>query len=106
MWPFRKKEKRSALEVGSDNISDLLLSALLGKGTITRTEALAIPSINAAVSLVKGAVASLPVKLYEKKNGVITEIEDDERVSLINRDTKGNMTGSQLKKAIVENYLL
>lgn len=106
MWPFRKKEKRSALEVGSDKISDLLLSALLGKGTITRTEALAIPSINAAVSLVKGAVASLPVKLYEKKDGVITEIEDDERVSLINRDTKGNMTGSQLKKAIVENYLL
>ena len=106
MWPFRKKEKRSALEVGNDNISDLLLSALLGKGTITRTEALEIPSINAAVSLVKGAVASLPVKLYEKKDGVITEIEDDERVSLINRDTKGNMTGSQLKKAIVENYLL
>lgn len=106
MWPFRKKEKRSALEVGSDNISDLLLSALLGKGTITRKEALEIPSINAAVSLVKGAVASLPVKLYEKKDGVITEIEDDERVSLINRDTKGNMTGSQLKKAIVENYLL
>lgn len=106
MWPFRKKEKRSALEVGSDNISDVLLSALLGKGTITRTEALEIPSINAAVSLVKGAVSSLPVKLYEKKDGVITEIEDDERVSLINRDTKGNMTGSQLKKAIVENYLL
>lgn len=106
MWPFRKKEKRSALEVGSDNISDLLLSALLGKGIITRTEALAIPSINAAVALVKGAVASLPVKLYEKKDGVITEIEDDERVSLINRDTRGNMTGSQLKKAIVENYLL
>lgn len=106
MWPFRKKEKRSALEVGNDNISDLLLSALLGKGTITQTEALEIPSINAAVSLVKGAVSSLPVKLYEKKDGVITEIEDDERVSLINRDTKGNMTGSQLKKAIVENYLL
>lgn len=106
MWPFRKKEKRSALEVGSDNISDLLLSALLGKGTITRTEALAIPSINAAVSLVKGAVASLPVKLYEKKDGVTTEIEDDERVALINRDTRGNMTGPQLKKAIVENYLL
>lgn len=105
VWPFRRKEKRS-IETGNEITTDQLLSALISKVEITRKEALEIPSINAAVSLLQGVISSLPVKLYEKRDGVITEIKDDERVFLINDDTRGNMTGSQLKKAIVDNYLL
>lgn len=107
MWSFKKKEKRS-IEGAEKNrdLTSVLLEALIGKTCVTRDMAMQIPSIQASVNLIKNVISSLPINLYEKTKDGAKKIDNDERVWLINNDTKGNMTGTQIKKAIVESYLM
>lgn len=107
MWSFKKKEKRS-IEGAEKNIdlTSVLLEALIGKTFVTKDMAMQIPSIQASVNLIKNVISSLPINLYEKTKDGAKKIDNDERVWLINNDTKGNMTGTQIKKAIVESYLM
>ena len=107
MWSFKKKEKRS-IEGAEKNIdlTSVLLEAFIGKTFVTKDMAMQIPSIQASVNLIKNVISSLPINLYEKTKDGAKKIDNDERVWLINNDTKGNMTGTQIKKAIVESYLM
>lgn len=107
MWSFKKKEKRS-IEGAEKNrdLTSVLLEALIGKTFVTKDMAMQIPSIQASVNLIKNVISSLPINLYEKTKDGAKKIDNDERVWLINNDTKGNMTGTQIKKAIVESYLM
>lgn len=90
-------------------VDDILLKALLNGKEISRDEALTIPAISSAVGLICDSFAMIPFKLYKKttKDGKkqTTEIED-ERVNIINEDTKDTLDGFQFKKAICEDYLL
>lgn len=86
-------------------IDDVLLSALLNNETITREKALTLPAVSGAVDLISNCVACMPVKLYKKKQGKVEEIEDD-RVKMLNGDTKDTLDAFQMKKAMVEDYLL
>lgn len=104
MWPFRRKEKREQM-IDGNNVSDLLLRALLGSSTITKEQAMNIPTVAACVELISSTVASLPILLYQDNNGKVTEIQD-ERVDLLNDDTKDKLDGMQFKKSLVEDYLL
>lgn len=104
MWPFRKKETRAEVSQNSD---EAFIQALTGEDKVSRDMAIQIPSVKASCEIIKNVISSLPIKLYElDDDGSVKEVKDDPRVSLLNSDTKGNMTGSQLKKAIVDNYLL
>ena len=88
---------------------DVLLRAMLGGCDITRTDALAIPSVSGWVDFVCNTFAQIPFKLYKEtvKDGKsITEEVKDERVSIINDDTRDKLDGFQFKKAICEDYLL
>lgn len=87
-------------------ISDVLLRALIANETITREKALTLPAVSGAVDFICNAVACMPVKLYKYKQGTVTEVEDDARVKLLNGDTGDTLDAFQMKKAMVEDYLL
>lgn len=99
---FRKRETSTA----DCPVNDVLLKALLEGETITREKALTLPAVSGAVDFICNSVACMPVKLYKYKQGQVTEIENDTRTKLLNGDTGDTLDGFQLKKAMVEDYLL
>ncbi|MBT2736157.1 phage portal protein [Bacillus sp. ISL-7] len=94
-----QKEERATLE-------ELLLSAGITTGDISKQQALSIPAVSACTDIISDTIASLPVYLYKEENGKVVKIEQDNRVSLLNDDTKDTLDAFQFKKALVEDYLL
>lgn len=109
---FRKREDQEAATNNEpilgeqDALSDILLSSLINGETITREQALTIPAVAGNLDLIAGCIASMPVKLFKVKKGVVEEVEDDPRVPLLNQDTGDTLDGYQFKKAMIEDYLL
>ena len=87
-------------------VSDVLLQALLNNEVITREKALTLPAVSGAVDFISNTIASMPVKLYKYKQGKVEELRDDSRVRILNGDTGDTLDAFQLKKAMVEDYLL
>ena len=88
-------------------ISNTLLEALLRGETITREKALTLPAVSGAVDFISNAIACMPVRLHKiKSDGRISVIENDPRVALLNNDTHDTLDAYQMKKALVEDYLL
>jgi len=100
-------EKREAEERGdhTSTADDVLLYALLNGETITRDKVLTLPNVNGAVDFISNSIASMPVKLYKTKKGKVEEVEDD-RAKMLNGDTGDTLDAFQMKKAMVEDYLL
>ena len=86
--------------------NDVLLQALLNSQPITREQALTLPAVSGAVDFISGIIASMPVKLYKYKDGQVESKDDDPRVLLLNGDTGDTLDAFQMKKAMVEDYLL
>ena len=86
--------------------NDVLLQALLNSQPVTREQALTLPAVSGAVDLISGIIASMPVKLYKYKDGKVESKDDDPRVLILNGDTGDTLDAFQLKKAMVEDYLL
>lgn len=99
------KEFREYRQENRMTLEEVLLQAGIIKDTITKTEALNIPSVAGCVELISNTIAILPIKLYKEDGGKIKIVEDD-RVHLLNDDTGDTLDGFQFKKAIVEDYLL
>ena len=105
MGIFKKRE--TVLDEG--NVGDVLLRAYLNGFDIHREDALAIPCVSSCVDLICNTFAQIPFKLYKEtvKDGKkVTEEVKDDRVSIINDDTKDTLDGFQFKKAMCEDYLL
>lgn len=105
MWLFNRS-KRDAEPVVEPQVSDVLLRALLTGEPITRQKAMTLPAVSAAVDFITSTVACMPVRLYKRTKGVVEEVENDSRVRMLNGDTGDTLDGYQLKKAMVEDYLL
>ena len=104
---FRKRDAEEiALPDGTMQIDDALLKALLRNETITREKAMTLPAVAGAVDLIANCVACMPVKLYKREDGKVKEVENDPRVRLLNVDTGDTLDAWQMKKAMVEDYLL
>ena len=86
--------------------NDVLLQALLDSQPVTREQALTLPAVSGAVDLISGIIASMPVKLYRYKDGKVESKDDDPRVLMLNGDTGDTLDAFQMKKAMVEDYLL
>ena len=86
--------------------NDVLLQALLNSQPITREQALTLPAVSGAVDFISGIIASMPVKLYKYRDGKVESKDDDPRVLLLNGDTGDTLDAFQMKKAMVEDYLL
>lgn len=97
--------KRNA-RIIEDQASDLLLQALLQNEKITRDKALTLPAVSGAVDLISSSIASMPVRLYKYTKGKVEEVENDPRTALLNGDTGDTLDGFQMKKAIVEDFLM
>lgn len=110
MFGFKKKkdyEERADTKVSESVTPDVsadLLKALLGNETITREQALEIPSISGAISLISGVVSCIPIKLYMQERDEVREIKNDDRLSLLNHDTQDTMTSTQFWRAMLEDY--
>lgn len=87
-------------------VSDVLLRALLEGETITREKVLTLPVVSGAVELICNSIASMPVRLFRYKQDKVEEVDDDPRTHMLNADTGDTLDGFQLKKAMVEDYLL
>ena len=87
-------------------VDDVLLQALLSGDTITREKALTLPAVAGSVDFLCNMVACMPVRLYKYKKGKIEEVTNDKRVTCLNSDTGDTLDAFQLKKALVEDYLL
>lgn len=98
----RKKEKRADTEIS--NLHDLLLQAGLIEDVVTRQNAENIATLKGCIDLISNTVASLPIKLFQEIDGQLSEIENDNRISLLNDDTKDTLDGFQFKKGLVEDY--
>lgn len=101
---FRRIENRADL-VTTDVINyseSALVTALIGNTQITKEQVLAIPEVQFCLNLIGGTIASLPIRLYNKKT--TEEIEDDPRVALLNVDTKDTLSATQFWKAMLEDY--
>lgn len=92
-------------EVRQVTNEDVLLQALVGGSKVTKEDALNIPALAACVDLISDTVASLPIKLYKENGQSVEEIKDN-RVVLLNDETKDTLDGYQFKKALVADYLL
>lgn len=106
MWPFKRKQEVRADTENVDNIEDVLLKALLGRTEVTKADALSIPTIAGAIDVISSTIASLPIKLYRQDEARVIEIKDDERLSLLNRDTGDTLSSVQFWKALIEDYYL
>lgn len=102
---FRKKEKRA--ESGLTEADASLLKALIGGASdIDKTSAMEIPAVQSCIDLISNIISTLPIKLYEEKDGEVNELTDDPRVRLLNGDTGDTLNGTQLKKLWVLDYFL
>lgn len=106
MGLFTRNKTRAEPTTVEPQVDDVLLRALLNGETITREKALTLPAVSGCVDLICNFVACMPVKLYKYKQGTVAEVEGDARTKLLNGDTGDTLDGYQLKKAMVEDYLL
>lgn len=103
---FRTREEPTPKVEITPSVDDVLLQALIGGDTITREKALTLPAVAGSVDFLCNMVACMPVKLYKIKKGKIEEVTNDSRVTCLNSDTGDTLDAFQLKKALVEDYLL
>lgn len=90
----------------SVQLDDVLLRALINNEPITREKAMTLPAVSSAVDFISSTVACMPIRLFKYKKGKVEEIERDPRVRLLNSDTGDTLDAFQMKKAMVEDYLL
>lgn len=99
---FRKKENR-ADSSGFVDTSDL---TILSENSISRSQAMEIPTVSACINKISETIARLPVKLHQKNNGKITEILDDSRLVLLNGETGDTLNTVDMWKSLIEDYFL
>lgn len=104
----RRKKQTEPTENRSiePQVDDVLLKALLEGETIDRDKAMTLPAVAGDVDFISNMVASMPVKLYKWKQGKVESLDTDPRVGFLNGDTGDTLDAFQMKKAMVEDYLM
>lgn len=78
-----------------------------GSAKVSEEDALSISSVVAATDLISSTIARLPIQIYKKgTKGEQVILDDDRRYKLLNKEPNNNMSGINLKKRIVMDYLL
>ena len=81
-------------------LNNAVMESILAPPNIDGYPPVVIDSIN----FISDMIASMPVKLYQKKSEEIVEIKDDIRIFLLNCDTRENLSGYQFKNRMVMDY--
>ena len=74
--------------------------------TISKEQAIGLPSVYANVELISNVISNLEVKFYKELEGSVEEVKGDKRIDLLNDSPNSLMSGDELKKAMVRDYLL
>mgnify|MGYP003298042111 CR=1 FL=1 len=74
--------------------------------SIDTEDAVNIPAVATSVEFISNTIAGLPVRLFEMKNGEVTELEEDYRLKLLNSETGDLIDAFQWKKNLIRDYLL
>lgn len=82
------------------------LSAMASAESMTAELAMQIPTVAGCVEFISGIVAGLPIKLYQEAEDAVEEVRGDPRLIRLNDETGDILSGQQLKKALVRDYLL
>ena len=98
---FKRKEERA------ENSGFVDADALITLGEpVTRSQAMEIPAVSACIDKISATVARLPVKLYRKENGRVSEITDDNRLVLLNGETGDTLSTVDMWRSVIEDYYL
>lgn len=103
-WPWQREER--ADEVPMTQVDDVLLKALLSSGTITKEQALNIPSVKSCINFIADTVTMLPIKLYQEDGTETVEVLGDNRIKLLNDDTGDTLDAVQFWRAMITDYFL
>lgn len=115
MWPFTRKQEIRAdtgeqwADIDTSTVEGQLLRATIeARGELTIDKALMVPAVAACVRLITDTVSMVPFRLYkiDQDDIQLKELPDDPRVALLNTDPKDTLDATQLKKALVRDYLL
>lgn len=88
------------------------IQKLFGEGNlndveVNRDNILSISAVSSAIELISSTISTLDFKLYKKiDKNKIEEIEDDNRLYLLNMEPNFLMNSMQLKKAMVQDIIL
>lgn len=97
---------KQAVDLTPEQLDLLLESEEKPSLTVTRQKALSLPSVYANVELIANTIGNLEIKLYRENEGSVEEVKGDIRTLLLNDEPNAFMTGDELKKAMVRDYLL
>ena len=105
---FRKKEKpeERADPQGMVATEEGLLQALIGTTEITKETLLQIPTVRSCIEKIAGTACRLPIRLYKREDGKVTEVTDDPRLRLLNQETGDTLNSDEFWKAMIEDYYL
>lgn len=104
-WPWQKEERAEETET-TPPVDDVLLRALLGGTSITKNEALNIPSVKSCINFIADTVSMIPIKLYKATDDKADEVKNDNRVKLLNDDTGDTLDAVQFWRALITDYYL
>lgn len=79
----------------------------LGEVSVTKDSILSISAVSSAIELISSTISTLDFKLYKKVDkNKIEEIEDDNRLYLLNIEPNFLMNSTQLKKAMIRDMII
>lgn len=97
---------KQAVDLTPEQLDLLLESEEKTSLAVTRQKALSLPSVYANVELIANTIGNLEIKLYREHEGSVEGVKGDIRTLLLNDEPNAFMTGDELKKAMVRDYLL
>lgn len=105
MGIFNRRKTEEVRELGED-IFDATLRACLKGTNVTAETAMGVPTVYSAVSFISGVIAGLPIRMYRTEDKTSTEVRDDYRLALLNREPGDLLDAFQWKSAVIRDYLL
>ena len=85
-------------------IVDSSLEAFLNQKSISKKQALEIPTFSGGIDLIANVIASTPIKLYKDVENKAQEETNDYRLKFLNQETGDILTSNAFWKAIVIDY--
>lgn len=104
-WKQKFQEQREYNQ-RAQTLEEILLSVPTTIDSVTKDQALNIPSVAGCVEIISNTVAMLPIKLYKDVDGKVESVQGDNRVNLLNNDTGDKLNSFEFKKALIEDSLL
>lgn len=102
-----RKEASPAYSSDDSTMRNLGIKVITdNKNEVSESEALSIPAVSSAISLISGSIAQLDFYLVKENKDNTERIEDDYRLNLLNKQVNESMDAFTFKRKIIEDMLL